>query len=52
MTISDKKNPTRERLEQREADILTAATELFAADGFHTTSTRKIAAAAGVSELL
>lgn len=50
MTISDKKNPTRERLEQREADILSAATELFAADGFHTTSTRKIAAAAGVSE--
>ena len=37
-------------MEQREADILEAATALFASDGFHATSTRKIAAAAGVSE--
>lgn len=44
------KNKSRARLEQREADILEAATTLFASDGFHSTSTRKIAAAAGVSE--
>ena len=44
------RNKSRTRLEQREADILQAATRLFAADGFHATSTRKIAAAAGVSE--
>lgn len=44
------KNKPRTRLEQREADILAAATTLFASDGFHATSTRKIAAAAGVSE--
>jgi len=44
------KNKSRTRLEQREADILEAATALFASDGFHATSTRKIAAAAGVSE--
>jgi AcrR family transcriptional regulator len=44
------KNKPRTRLEQREADILRAATTLFASDGFHATSTRKIAAAAGVSE--
>lgn len=44
------KNKSRARLEQREADILDAATSLFASDGFHATSTRKIAAAAGVSE--
>ena len=50
MNISESKNKTRKRLEQREADILEAATGLFAADGFHATSTRKIAAAAGVSE--
>ena len=50
MDISENKNRTRTRLEQREADILQAATRLFAADGFHATSTRKIAAAAGVSE--
>jgi AcrR family transcriptional regulator len=50
MNISENKNQTRKRLEQREADILEAATTLFAADGFHATSTRKIAAAAGVSE--
>ena len=44
------KNKSRARLEQREADIISAATDLFASDGFHATSTRKIAAAAGVSE--
>jgi len=44
------KNKSRARLEQREADILDAATGLFASDGFHATSTRRIAAAAGVSE--
>lgn len=44
------KNKSRTRLEQREADIIQAATGLFASDGFHATSTRKIAAAAGVSE--
>jgi AcrR family transcriptional regulator len=44
------KNKSRTRLEQREADIIQAATTLFARDGFHATSTRKIAAAAGVSE--
>ncbi len=44
------KNKPRSRLEQREADIIQAATTLFASDGFHATSTRKIAAAAGVSE--
>ncbi len=41
---------SRERLEERERIILEAATELFASAGFHATSTRKIAAAAGVSE--
>lgn len=41
---------TRERLERREQDILKAATELFATAGFHNTSTRRIAAQAGVSE--
>lgn len=50
MNISETKNKTRTRLEQREADIIEAATNLFASDGFHATSTRKIAAAAGVSE--
>ena len=44
------KNKPRARLEQREADIRAAATTLFASDGFHATSTRKIAAAAEVSE--
>ena len=44
------KNKPRARLEQREADIREAATRLFASDGFHATSTRKIAAAASVSE--
>ncbi|MFK7828331.1 MAG: TetR/AcrR family transcriptional regulator [Congregibacter sp.] len=41
---------TRARLEERERVILDAATKLFASAGFHATSTRKIAAAAGVSE--
>jgi AcrR family transcriptional regulator len=44
------RNKSRARLEQREADIMAAATRLFAEEGFHSTSTRKIAAAAGVSE--
>jgi AcrR family transcriptional regulator len=44
------KNKSRARLEQREADIMDAATRLFADEGFHGTSTRKIATAAGVSE--
>jgi TetR/AcrR family fatty acid metabolism transcriptional regulator len=44
------RNKPRARLEQREADIREAATRLFASDGFHATSTRKIAAAASVSE--
>ncbi len=43
-------NKSRARLEQRESDIMAAATRLFADEGFHGTSTRKIAAAAGVSE--
>ncbi len=38
------------RTEQREADILDAAIYLFADEGFHNVSTRKIAARAGVSE--
>ncbi|MDP5069396.1 MAG: TetR/AcrR family transcriptional regulator [Congregibacter sp.] len=41
---------SRERLEERERGILDAATKLFASAGFHAPSTRKIAAAAGVSE--
>lgn len=41
---------SRNRLEQRERAILDAATRLFASDGFHATSMRRIAAAAGVSE--
>ena len=40
----------RSRLEQRERDILRAASDLFASHGFHGTSTRRIAAQAGVSE--
>jgi TetR/AcrR family transcriptional regulator, fatty acid metabolism regulator protein len=44
------KNKSRTRLEQRESDIIEAATRLFAEEGYHGTSTRKIAAAAGVSE--
>ena len=43
-------NKSRARLEQRESDIMAAASQLFADEGFHATSTRKIAAAAGVSE--
>ncbi len=41
---------SRERLEERETEILDAAARLFASGGFHATSTRRIAAAAGVSE--
>lgn len=41
---------SRARLEERERVILDAATNLFASAGFHAVSTRKIAAAAGVSE--
>jgi AcrR family transcriptional regulator len=41
---------SRERLEERERIILDAATQQFASAGFHATSTRRIAAAAGVSE--
>lgn len=37
-------------MEQRESDIVEAATQLFAKEGFHGSSTRKIAAEAGVSE--
>jgi len=44
------KTSTRERVERREHDIMRAATELFASAGFHSTSTRRIAAQAGVSE--
>ena len=40
----------RERLQERERGILDAATRLFASHGFHATSTRRVAAAAGVSE--
>ena len=38
------------RAEQREAELLHAAIELFAEEGFGNVSTRKIAAQAGVSE--
>lgn len=38
------------RTEQREVDILEAAIDLFGEEGFHSVSTRKIAARAGVSE--
>jgi AcrR family transcriptional regulator len=41
---------SRQRLEERERVILDAATRLFASHGFHASSTRRIAAAAGVSE--
>jgi AcrR family transcriptional regulator len=49
MTDSNRQR-SRQRLEQREQAILDAATRLFAGDGFHATSTRRIAAEAGVSE--
>ncbi len=38
------------RSAQREADILEAATHLFGEQGFHSVTTRKIAASAGISE--
>jgi AcrR family transcriptional regulator len=44
----DDKAPS--RAEQREADIIQAAIHLFAEEGFHGVSTRRIAARAGVSE--
>ncbi|MEP5569196.1 MAG: TetR/AcrR family transcriptional regulator [Halioglobus sp.] len=47
---SKEKNKPRTRVEQRESDILEAATQLFAEEGFHGSSTRKIAAQAGLSE--
>jgi AcrR family transcriptional regulator len=47
---ANSKTTSRTRLERREQEILRAATELFASTGFHTTSTRRIAEAAGVSE--
>ena len=37
-------------MEQREAAIIEAAVQLFTEEGFHASSTRKIAARAGVSE--
>lgn len=37
-------------MEQREAAIIDAAVQLFTEEGFHASSTRKIAARAGVSE--
>lgn len=40
----------KEKIEQREQKIVSAAIELFAEFGFHSTSTRKIAKVAGVSE--
>lgn len=49
MTESNRQR-SRQRLEQRERTVLDAATRLFASHGFHGTSTRRIAAAAGVSE--
>ncbi|GAB5413617.1 MAG: TetR/AcrR family transcriptional regulator [Congregibacter sp.] len=48
--MENARSRSRARLEERERVILDAATELFASDGFHATSTRKIASAAGVSE--
>ena len=36
--------------EARKHDIMVAALELFAAEGFHTTSISKIAARAGISK--
>lgn len=44
------KTDQRKRVEKRENDITTAAALLFSEHGFHATSTRKIAAQAGVSE--
>ena len=44
------RNRPSQRMEQRRAAILEAAVQLFTAEGFHASSTRKIAARAGVSE--
>jgi len=49
MTKISKLTP-RDRVEQRETDILEAASALFAEAGFNATSTKKIAEKAGVSE--
>ena len=38
------------RSAQRESDILEAAIHLFGEEGFHSVTTRKIAARAGISE--
>ncbi|WP_298442145.1 TetR/AcrR family transcriptional regulator [uncultured Ferrimonas sp.] len=47
---SNSKPKPRQRVEDREDDILNAAATLFAEKGFHGTSTRVVAAAAKVSE--
>jgi len=47
---SSARQRSRERLEERERVILAAAAEAFASAGFHGTTTRQIAATAGVSE--
>lgn len=49
MTTEIKSKP-RDRIEQRESDILNAASRLFAQHDFNATSTKKIASKAGVSE--
>ena len=48
-TTAAKARPTA-RVEQRQAAILEAAEQLFTEEGFHASTTRKIAARAGVSE--
>lgn len=49
MNKANKLTP-RDRIEQRETDILSAAGSLFAELGFNATTTKKIATQAGVSE--
>lgn len=44
------RNRPSQRVEQRRAAMLKAAVQLFTEEGFHASSTRKIAARAGVSE--
>ncbi|MEM7360227.1 MAG: TetR/AcrR family transcriptional regulator [Pseudomonadota bacterium] len=48
--MSSTLNNTLNRTEQREAEILDAAMNMFAEEGYHAVSTRKIAKRAGVSE--